>query len=176
MLPPFFPDVPKGLAARGVTLRARTLDDEAFLRDVYVAYRWAELEAIGWPEAQRLAFLHQQHQLQDLHYRTHYDGMGWGIIEVAGARAGRLYLLQRGGELRIIDIALMPEYRGIGIGGELLAAIQRHATIADATLVSIHVETNNPALRLYERLGFIHAEQRGIYQLLTWKPASAPVD
>lgn len=174
MLPRFFPEVPTALADRGVTLRARGEGDEAFLRDVYVAYRWAELEATGWPEGQRLAFLHEQHRLQDHQYRAHYEGMGWGIIEVAGVRAGRLYLLLRGDELRIVDIALTPEHRGHGIGGALLTAIQRHASTVGAALVSIHVEANNPALRLYERLGFRHIEWRGVYRLLNWQCGAMP--
>lgn len=36
--------------------------------------------------------------------------------------------------------------------------------------VRIHVEHNNPALRLYERLGFEQVEEQGIYYLMEWRP------
>lgn len=162
------PAVPTALAARGVTLRHREAGDAAFLRDVYVAYRWEEMQATGWPEPVRLAFLHDQYRLQDLHYNTHYDGAACGVIEASGRPAGRLYLLERDRDLRIVDIALMPEFRGQGIGGGLIAAVQQQARGLGANRVSIHVEQTNPALRLYERLGFRKVELRGVYHLLEW--------
>lgn len=162
------PHLTPELVARAVTLRPRRSEDADFLRDVYVAYRWEEMAASGWPVDARVAFLHDQHRLQDQHYLTHYDGAAWGIIEVDGERAGRLYLCRAGRDLRIIDIALMPAYRNRGLGGGLLSAVQQQAAALGADKVSIHVEQSNPALRLYERLGFRKVEQRPPYHLLEW--------
>ena len=36
--------------------------------------------------------------------------------------------------------------------------------------VRIHVERNNPALRLYHRLGFSSVEDQGVYYLMEWRP------
>lgn len=170
------PAVPPALAARGVSLRHAEAGDDDFLRDVYVTYRWQEMEASGWPAETRLAFLHDQHRLQHLHYRKYYEGAAWGIIEVGGERAGRLYLLFAPGDFRVVDIALMPRYRDGGLGGGLLAAVQQQAQALGAAKVSIHVEQSNPALRLYERLGFRRIEERGPYFLLEWPvPAAGPM-
>lgn len=40
-------------------------------------------------------------------------------------------------------------------------------------LVRIHVEENNPALRLYRRLGFKKIEEQGVYYLIEWAPDRA---
>lgn len=168
------PRLPVELVAQGVGLRPRRDSDAEFLRDLYVAYRWQEMAAAAWPPEQCLAFLHDQYRLQDLHYSKHYDGAAWGVIEVDGERAGRVYLLLRRGELRIVDIALMPAYRNRSIGGRLLKAIQDQAAGLGADKLSIHVEQSNPALRLYERLGFKLVEERPPYRLLEWQVASQP--
>jgi hypothetical protein len=34
--------------------------------------------------------------------------------------------------------------------------------------VTIHVEKNNPAMRLYRRLGFTAVEDKGVYDLMRW--------
>lgn len=166
------PAVPPDLAARGVTLRLRRLSDADFVRDVYVAYRWDEIKAAGWPPEVALTFLHDQYRLQSLHYDKHYPGAAWGIVEVDGQPAGRLYLqIDSTGDLRIIDIALMPAYRSRGMGGGLLAAVQDQARAIGAAKVSIHVEKQNPALRLYKRLGFQPVKDTDVYHLLEWPVA-----
>ena len=66
----------------------------------------------------------------------------------------------------MIDIALMPEHRGAGIGTKLLKELQEEAKAAGKKL-SIHVERFNPARRLYERLGFQQVEEKEVY-LCSW--------
>jgi ribosomal protein S18 acetylase RimI-like enzyme len=88
---------------------------------------------------------------------------------VAGVPAGRLYVDRRPGDLRIVDVALLPEFRGRGIGEALIRDLQR-AAAAEGRIVSIHVELTNPAARLYERLGFVLAEDLGVYRRMEWTP------
>jgi ribosomal protein S18 acetylase RimI-like enzyme len=80
---------------------------------------------------------------------------------IDGEPARRLYLHRGDTEIRIVDIALLPEHRGKGVGTTLLRDV-----IAEGKRVTIHVERMNPALRLYERLGFEVAEDKGVYLLL----------
>ncbi|MFP5246640.1 MAG: GNAT family N-acetyltransferase, partial [Thermoanaerobaculia bacterium] len=75
--------------------------------------------------------------------------------------------------LRVMDIALVPEHRGRGIGGVLMHELLSRAR-AEGRSVSIHVEMNNPAMRLYERLGFRQIDSYGIYHLMEWQPDAAP--
>lgn len=152
-----------------VALRASRPDDVPFLRRVYAETRREELAPVPWTEDQRDAFLRQQFDAQDAYYREHYDGATFDVIEVAGEPAGRLYAARWDDEIRVMDIALLPEFRGAGIGTALLGDLLDEAAESGRS-VSIHVERNNPALRLYERLGFSYAGEHGIYLLLRAEP------
>jgi GNAT superfamily N-acetyltransferase len=149
-------------------LRAATPDDEQFLRAVYASTRAEELARVPWSDAQKRAFTDMQFAAQDADYRRHYPDAQYSIIEVQGEPAGRLYVDRCKKEIRIIDIALLPEHRRAGIGTKLLRALQGEARTAGKTL-TIHVEKFNPALRLYQRLGFQQIEDKGVYLFLEWK-------
>lgn len=109
-----------------------------------------------------------QFEAQDLHYRTHYPNARFQLIVHEGRRVGRLYLHEAGEEIRIMDIALLPEARGCGIGSLLLREILAQAA-ASNRVVTLHVEFNNPARRLYDRLGFRHVADEGVYLRMEWR-------
>ena len=146
--------------------------DLPFVADLYASTRMEELSITGWSAAQKQAFLLQQHGAQHRHYTEHYPGAEWHIIERGGVPIGRLYRVTWSREIRIMDIALAPEARGGGIGTAIVSAIQAEAASAEKA-VSIHVEKNNPAHTLYERLGFTVAADKGVYDLMEWTPAGA---
>lgn len=153
------------MPAADVQLRGVVPADRAFLRAVYGSTRWDELEPTGWSAAEKEAFLDQQFEAQDLHYSKNYQGTTFSVIVVDGVPAGRLYVARWPGEIRIVDIALLPSARGRGVGTSLLRELIEEAA-AGGKRVSIHVERENPALRLYERLGFSRVEERGPYYLM----------
>ena len=66
-----------------------------------------------------------QFDAQDSYYRSHYPDAQFDIIEIERIPAGRLYIFASVGELRVIDIALLPQYRNRGIGGSLMQTILR---------------------------------------------------
>jgi ribosomal protein S18 acetylase RimI-like enzyme len=146
-----------------------TDDDLPFVAALYASTRREELAATGWPTEMQDAFLHQQHEAQHAFYRVSYDGAEWLIIEQGGGAVGRLYRVIWPREIRIIDISLVPEARGSGIGGTILRAIQEEAREIGKA-VSIHVEKNNRARHLYLRLGFEVIEDKGVYDLMEWRP------
>jgi GNAT superfamily N-acetyltransferase len=143
--------------------------DMGSLFRIYASTRVDELALTDWDEAQKEAFLRQQFGAQHAHYRQHYPGASFDLILVDGATAGRLYLDRWPDQLRIVDIALLPEWRGRGIGGALLRSILERAA-ALGLPVTIHVEQFNPALSLYERLGFRPVSMHGVYLLMRWSP------
>ena len=149
------------------TVRPATEADRDFLLSVYASTREKELAQVEWEEGAREEFLEHQFSVQDHHYRTNYPGATFDVIEVDGERAGRLYVHRGTGEIRIMDIALAPAFRGRGIGTALLRELMDEAGGSGRAL-SIHVEANNPARRLYERLGFVPAGEHGIYVLMRW--------
>jgi ribosomal protein S18 acetylase RimI-like enzyme len=148
-----------------IRLRPVTEADRDFLLRLYASTREEELAQVEWPPGQKAVFLEQQFTAQDIHYRENYPGASLDVIEVGGAPAGRLYVARWPREIRIMDIALLPEFRGQGIGTRLLAALLEEAD-RDGRTLSIHVERMNPALRLYRRLGFEVREDKGVYLLL----------
>jgi ribosomal protein S18 acetylase RimI-like enzyme len=155
-----------------VSLRPAGPEDEEFLYRVYASTRVEELSVTGWDATTTNAFLTQQFRAQHEHYVTNYEGASYDVILVGGERAGRLYVARWPGEIRVMDIALLPEYRRRGIGRHLLTELLADAAGAGKE-VTIHVERQNPALQLYRRLGFEEVEDRGVYVLLRWQPPAA---
>lgn len=147
-------------------------DDESFLRQVYASTRLEELAPLGWSAVQQDMFLRQQFDAQHYHYQAHYDDASFQLILCDGNPAGRLYVARWPDEIRVIDIALLPEYRHRGIGGRLLRDLLNEAA-RDGKRVTIHVEKFNPALRLYQRLNFVPIADHGVYWFMQWSPERA---
>jgi ribosomal protein S18 acetylase RimI-like enzyme len=154
-------------------VRLRPVDDadRAFLVELYASTREEELAQVEWPEGARETFVEQQFAAQDHHYRANYPGATLDVIEVDGSPAGRLYVHRGPSDIRIMDIALAPGFRGRGVGTSLLRDLIAEAD-ASARKLSIHVEMNNPARSLYDRLGFLPAGEHGVYVLMERRPAS----
>jgi ribosomal protein S18 acetylase RimI-like enzyme len=154
---------------QNITLRDAGPEDLPFLYRVYAGTRTEELDQTGWDEAQKEAFLRMQFEAQHRHYHEHFREASYQIVEREGHPIGRLYLDRRPDEIRIIDIALLPRERRAGIGGALMREILDEAAAAGKP-VRIHVERNNPAMRLYHRLGFRQIEDQGVYLFMQWNP------
>ena len=157
------------MAPEEVALRAVEPDDRDFLLAVYASARANELDRVAWPPGQRAAFLKQQFAAQDATYRARYPAGDFRIIELDGTAIGRLYVGRLPGEIRVVDIALLPAYRGQGIGTRLIEDLMAEAT-AVGSAVTLYVEAFNPAHRLYGRLGFRTIGEHGVYELLEWRP------
>jgi ribosomal protein S18 acetylase RimI-like enzyme len=165
------PAILSGGLPEGVTLRPAGPSDHDFQRVLYASTRFLELEPVPWDEATKVAFLAAQFEAQTLHYDRYYSRALRLIVEDHGASAGRLFLEEIGDELRIVDIALLPEHRGRGIGTALLAAVLALAASRGRS-ATIHVEKANPARELYLRLGFLPESEYGVYDFLRWRPPS----
>jgi ribosomal protein S18 acetylase RimI-like enzyme len=152
-----------------VALRAVEPGDEELLFRVYASTRAEELAVVPWDDAQKDAFLRAQFDAQDRWYHQHYTGASYAVVLIDNEPCGRLYVYRGEAEMRIVDIALLPQHRGIGVGSSLLRGLLTEAD-ADGKRVTIHVERFNPALRLYERHGFSIAEDKGVYLLLERPP------
>lgn len=142
-----------------------------FLLRVYHGTREEELAMIvDWTAEMKDAFIRQQFNAQHVWYQEHYEGASFDVILVDGVPAGRLYVHRRPKEIRLVDIALLPEFRKGGIGTSLLRDLLAEGDEARKP-VTIHVEIYNPAMRLYERLGFRPIEDRGVYRLMERLPS-----
>ena len=157
-----------------ITLQPEALTPEA----VSLAYRLfavdklAELAAIGVPQPQAEDLVQMQWRGRALTYANQYPGAeDWIISLEDGTPVGR-YLLQKTPQgLRMIDFAILPEWRGQGIGTHVLQKLI-HNTSTNGEVFSLRVEKNNRALNLYKRLGFTIVSGDEISFEMEWKPVS----
>ena len=143
--------------------------DEPFLSQVYASTRLDELAVTDWTDEQKAAFLQMQFAAQHTFYQENYTSTDFLIVLQDDIPVGRLYVARWKDEIRIVDIALLPAYRRTGIGTAMLRDLLTEADAAGKP-VRIHVERDNPALRLYQRLGFVMIEDKGVYLFMEWRP------
>jgi GNAT superfamily N-acetyltransferase len=139
--------------------------DADFLLAVYAATRAEELAVVPWTDAEKDAFLRMQFDAQDRWWREQRPDATFDVILVDGQPGGRLYVDRRPDEIRIVDIALLPDHRAMGVGTLLIGRILDEGC-ATSRPVTIHVERGNRARALYERLGFEQIDTTGVYDLL----------
>jgi GNAT superfamily N-acetyltransferase len=139
-----------------------------------VATREEELRPVSWTADEKRAFLVDQFEKQHAHYLQHYPQAQWWVVTCDGAPVGRLYLARTANDMRIMDVSLLDAHRRRGVGTALMHAVIDEAQAAGVP-ASLHVEPFNPALRLYQRLGFVHVETRGVY-LFMERPCSVEDD
>ena len=155
-----------------IRFRPKRDDDRPFLAMLYASTRQQEMALIDWTDEQKRAFLQWQFDAQTVHYDEQYAGADFLVLEQDGVPIGRLYVDRREDEIEVIDIALLPECRGSGLGSRLLHDVLREAE-QSGKRVKIYVENFNPARRLYDRLGFQHVDTNGVYHIMTWKAGGA---
>ena len=159
----------RAAAALGISYRPITDEDLPFLFEVYGSTRAEELAPTGWPVEMKVQFLQQQFTAQHDHYQRHYPDAEWLVIMRGADSVGRLYVEEWPSQIRLIDIAILPDFRRLGIGSAILSDLLLWAS-EKSKPVTIHVEKANPARSLYERMGFVFAQENGTYDLLEWRP------
>jgi ribosomal protein S18 acetylase RimI-like enzyme len=153
-----------------IKLRPFLEKDIEFLKKVYFGTREEELKRVSdWNQEMKMSFLTQQFNAQHVYYQKNYIGAHFFIIEKDNKKSGRLYYTEDfAGGIRIIDIAILPEFQKKGIGNEILSSILERA-IELGKNVTIHVESFNPVMNWYKKLGFEKiSETNGVYHLLQW--------
>jgi ribosomal protein S18 acetylase RimI-like enzyme len=157
-----------------LALRPAGPGDAELLYRIYASTREDELAVVPWDASQKEAFLRMQFAAQDRYYHATFPDASYDLI-VSGERVlGRLYVDRGETAWDVIDLALLPEHRGQGIGTQLLTQVLADAGVV-AKPVHMHVERFNPAQRLYDRLGFRQIADQGVYLLLEWKPVPGTV-
>lgn len=148
-----------------IALRAATDADMDFLREVFSSTRIQEFMSADLQIEQIESLLASQFLTQHDYYRRHYPHGRFDIIMQGERNIGRLYHDWSGDVVRVIDIALLPAYRGAGIGTRLMRAMVAEAAAKHAPM-QLYVESNNPVRTLYRTLGFLPTGENGIYELM----------
>jgi ribosomal protein S18 acetylase RimI-like enzyme len=152
-----------------IQLRLVEEKDAAFIEAVYRTTREAELNFTNWSEYQKSAFISMQSAAQLADYKTKFPGARFQIIIYNKKDAGRFYTCETENDIRLLDITILPGFTGKGIGTYLLQRLIQRSNKAQKK-ISLHVIASNPALKLYQRLGFIHIKKDGFYYYMERKP------
>jgi ribosomal protein S18 acetylase RimI-like enzyme len=157
-------------APAAVGLRPEKTDDMAFLQGLYASAREREMAQLPfWTDQQKRDFLEAQCNAQHSYYLQHYPNASFNIIERDGQAIGRLYVADCAREIVLMDITLLPATRNSGLGAQLVKQVQEMGR-AQGKIVSLHVEDENPARRLYDRLGFEEVAEVTFYKRMHWVP------
>jgi ribosomal protein S18 acetylase RimI-like enzyme len=146
-------------------------EDKEVLFAIYASSRQEEIAAWGWSAPQQETFLRMQFGAQSNWYEAAYPEADHQIICAGERPIGRILVHRDAGSLLLVDIALLREFRGQGIGTRFLRELLEQAERSRVP-VRLHVQkTNGEALRLYERLGFLRTGEDEIY----WQMERPPV-
>jgi ribosomal protein S18 acetylase RimI-like enzyme len=167
------PDSNRPVAHGDFGLRTSTAADRDFLRDVYFSTRIDEFLRAGLEIEEVKTLLVKQFSMQDEYYRRHYPQAHFDVIVRGQTDVGRLYHDWSGADVSVIDIALLPQHRGGGIGTRLMRAMVAEAARRGMAM-RLFVEFDNPVRGLYRRLGFVQSGENGLYELM--RREAAPFD
>ncbi|MDX8400068.1 MAG: GNAT family N-acetyltransferase [Gallionellaceae bacterium] len=153
---------------KDIAFMAITDKDIPFLMEVYASTREEEFKITDWPDAEKEAFIKMQFTFQHTQYMENYKNKEFSIIMYKGDQVGRLYLNRMEDDIRIVDITILTKHRGKGIGTPILQNILKEGAETNRC-VTIHLEKFNPAITLYERLGFKKIADREVHHFMEWK-------
>jgi ribosomal protein S18 acetylase RimI-like enzyme len=158
--------IPKQLA---VTTRPMNDDDSMLLFELYASSRADELSRTGWATPQQRSFFRMQAQNQERYFLRHYDHLDRRTICINGFSAGRLLVDRPSHAITIVDLALLPAFRGRGVGSLLIRCILEEAAELDVP-VHLSLPKNSESLKTCERVGFRYADEPGDRLHLVWNP------
>ena len=156
-----------------VTTRPETNseEDSAFMRRLFC--RLAQVQPLLQMGGQAELLIDMQLKSREQQYRAMYPGGSFELILANGKPIGRLATDCSATPWSLIDIAILPEFRGQQIGthfvGKLLESAENSRTEVRA---SVHAD-NLQARRLWLSLGFQVTEERLDYWSLLYSPQQA---
>lgn len=159
----------------GGDVRLRTVEasDEDFLLRVYADSRAEEMRLVPWNDEQKLAFLRSQFEAQREQYQARFPDAEYSVILYKEQPAGRLWIGRTDEQIRLLDIAILPEFQNRGIGTTLLRKLLAESEQKNLPLRHMVFKPNTAALRFYQRFGFQQIDDVGAYIHMERRPDSA---
>jgi ribosomal protein S18 acetylase RimI-like enzyme len=157
--------------SKTIALRSVTPEDEDILLKIYASTREEEMQqAVGWSREQKEIFLRWQMEMQRNDYEKRFPKADYQIILFAGEPAGRLWVGRTPEQIRLLDIAILPEFQNRKIGTYLLRKLIEESEATGIPLRHMIFKLNTAARRFYERLGFRLIEDDRMYLLMERHP------
>ncbi|MBB6403528.1 GNAT family N-acetyltransferase [Arthrobacter sp. AZCC_0090] len=152
---------------RALRLRTPEDRDSGFLLDLFTS-------AAPGREFLPTSLLEMQQRAQHQQWSELWGGSGNVIVEFDGVPAGRIWTAWGTRDIRLVDIALLPAFRGAGLGGRLLGSICEAADIAGLDVRLAVARDNTGALALYQRSGFVAEEAGAVFlSLRRWHESTS---
>lgn len=155
------------MGAASVSLRPELAEDEAFLRELYLSVRDDESGFRELDPGARTRLLQEQFEFQRSDYRLRFPHADFLIVQVDERPAGRFYLNHGADSIHVIDISLLPEYQGHGIGSTLIRTVQAEAQ-RTGRAVTLFAHPRRAGSGFYQRLGFAKKSVVGEHAGLHW--------
>ena len=137
-----------------VTCRPALPADEPFLRSLIVETVSVELGAEFWPEALRDHLLAVQYDSRRQSIGIAFPRAADQIVLADGASIGWFVADESVAEIRMVELMLVPAWRGRGAGTALIRQVLARGYAAGKPVRLSVVTSNTGAIRLYKRLGF----------------------
>jgi ribosomal protein S18 acetylase RimI-like enzyme len=150
-----------------LTLRPARIDDQEFLYLLFYSVYLEKLHPVPMSEEEKKQLLDLMYQGFTQHYNSRAISSDDRLVLLNNESIGRIILLQTCEEIRLADLAILPQYRGRGIGSALISQVQTESVMSKRP-IRLQVARFDRALRLYQRLGFYKTDAIGPYLHLEW--------
>jgi ribosomal protein S18 acetylase RimI-like enzyme len=152
-----------------ISLRSAVMpDDEPFLQELYAETR-DDLNEFISDESQLRKLLAMQYSGQKATYSAEFPNAVDQIVLLDGDPVGRLLLDHRQDSTHGVDIAILKSARNLGVGSAVLSRLFEECS-KKGVRFTLSVVKNNPAIRLYERLGCRIGGDHVTHLSMTWRP------
>ena len=156
-----------------VTRRPLAPDDEPFVRSLILATVAEELRAWAWPEPMRSNLLEMQYRVRRQGVESTFPDAEKSIVMIDGQPAGWVVVSRTSDEIHLVDIAILAEWRGAGVGTTTLRELLAESDRAGKP-IRLTVNVTNRAALLYERLGFRRTGGNQVQHFMERQPFAAP--
>lgn len=153
------------------TLRFVTDDDASFLYELFVAVRGPAFASLSDDMVGPL--FEQQYRAQQASYGATYPLADHHVVELGGDPIGQIRVDRAATSIVLVDISLLPMARNYGIGTHLIESLVDESDYTGMP-IELSVATDNPARRLYERLGFVETGADALYARMVRRPGGEP--
>ena len=143
---------------------------------VYAGTRAQELAQVDWSIEQKEVFIRWQFESQETEYKQRYPNARYDVILVDGNPAGRIWVGIDDKQIRLLDIAIIPQFQNQGVGTYLVKQLMDEAVQSNKVLRHMVFMFNDEAHRFYERLGFVTFEEISGYRHMEFAPPSPQPD
>lgn len=132
--------------------------DFGFLKSLHKLTMKEHVAAIwGWDDKE-----------QDQLFLDRFEPSEIQIIKIDNIDIGMVSSLNKGNEIFLANILLMPEYQSIGIGSKIIEGLKDEARQKKAPL-TLTVLRPNKALNFYKKLGFKVVKEDEIRFYMEWR-------